>query len=29
MEWLDILVFSLTGFALVYAMYILFWLEVD
>ena len=29
MEWLDILVFSLTGFALAYAMYILFWLKVD
>lgn len=29
MEWLDIVVFSLTGFALSYAMYILFWLDID
>jgi hypothetical protein len=29
MEWVDILAFSLTGLAFVYAMYILFWLKID
>ena len=29
MEWVDILAFSLSGLAFVYAMYILFWLKID